>query len=119
MQISGFGHGGGHGPGNLQMAREVLATRGWRGLFLGLVPTLGRDVPGCAYSLHTMITQSDLRHSYAVFFASYEFLKRSFAAIPLLRTSDGESSGGHGGGDAHGGGGLSPIAVILAGKLGL
>lgn len=46
MQVSGFGHGGEHGPGNLQMAREVIATRGWRGLYLGFVPTLWRDVPG-------------------------------------------------------------------------
>lgn len=99
MQVSGFGHGGGHGPSNLQMAQEVIATRGWRGLYLGFVPTLGRDVPG-----------------YAVFFTSYEFLKRTFAALPILRSVS--SSGGHGGGDnPHGGGGLSPVAVILAGGM--
>jgi hypothetical protein len=30
------------------MVREVIATRGWRGLYLGMVPTLWRDVPGYA-----------------------------------------------------------------------
>lgn len=96
MQVGGFGHGGAAGPGNMEMAREVIATRGWRGLYLGMVPTLWRDVPG-----------------YAVFFASYEFLKRSFAALPFLRAAPGAAEGADD--DPHGAGGLSPVAVILAG----
>lgn len=96
MQVGGFGHGGAAGPGNMEMVREVIATRGWRGLYLGMVPTLWRDVPG-----------------YAVFFASYEFLKRSFAALPFLRAAPGAAEGADD--DPHGAGGLSPVAVILAG----
>jgi hypothetical protein len=53
-----------------------------------------------------------LESRYAVFFASYEFLKRSFAALPFLRAAPGGSEGED---DPHGAGGLSPVAVIMAG----
>jgi len=45
-QVAGLGHEGGHGPGSIAMARQVIASRGWLGLYLGMVPTLWRDVPG-------------------------------------------------------------------------
>lgn len=111
----------------MEMVREVIATRGWRGLYLGMVPTLWRDVPGYrpasppsimgafhAFSgAHLLIRGWSLVARYAVFFASYEFLKRSFAALPFLRAAPGAAEGADD--DPHGAGGLSPVAVILAG----
>jgi solute carrier family 25 carnitine/acylcarnitine transporter 20/29 len=95
MQVQGLGHGHGGGVGNIAMAKQVLAARGARGFFLGFVPTLGRDVPG-----------------YAVFFTTYEYLKRKLGSINLLKKGDDphhQQTAGHGHGD------LNPIAVIFAG----
>jgi hypothetical protein len=82
----------------------VIAARGPQGLYLGYVPTLWRDVPG-----------------YALFFGSYELLKREFAKIPIFRKAhvpepENEHKHGHGGGHGgHGGDDLNPVAFILAG----
>ena len=67
MQVMGLGHGSAAhlqqdskvgSPSSFQVARDIVKQNGVRGLFLGLVPTLCRDVIG-----------------YGFFFWSYEGLK--------------------------------------------
>ncbi|KYQ90883.1 mitochondrial substrate carrier family protein [Tieghemostelium lacteum] len=72
MQLQGGDHG--HSGSNIQTAKSIVSEAGYRGLYRGLGATMYRDVPGLA-----------------VFFTSYEMLKRQLGV-----------TGGHGGGSSSG-----------------
>lgn len=98
LQVMGIGHG--HGnlegvkvPSSLQVAREIVKNRGLLGLYLGLLPTLYRDVIG-----------------YGFFFTGYEGLKL-WAEGPVATHA--VDSGKH----EHHGHGASMIAVTVSGGL--
>jgi len=80
-------------PSATQVAREIIKARGIRGLYLGLLPTLYRDVIG-----------------YGFFFGSYEYLKGLTHGPVDAHTPDSEKSSPHSQtGDL--------LSVILAGGL--
>jgi hypothetical protein len=98
MQVMGLGHGHTPAPGEpanikvpttLDVTRSTFKAGGVRGLYLGMVPTIYRDVPG-----------------YGIYFAAYEAIKRAF---PSVAAAEDHEEGG-----AHGGASL-PVVVLSGG----
>lgn len=89
MQVMGLGHGApvpdSKVPGSIDVFRQVLKEGGIRGVYLGMVPTLMRDLPG-----------------YGVYFICYEAIKRQFSGLSKDE------------GDAHGHG-VGFVPIVLAG----
>jgi len=97
MQVMGLGHGSSAASNSVKQLttfdvfKSTMRTGGLRGIYLGMVPTLLRDVPG-----------------YGVYFFVYESLKRQFG----ISEHDNEGSEN---GSSHGGANIA--TVILSGGL--
>ncbi|KAL0482011.1 mitochondrial substrate carrier family protein Y [Acrasis kona] len=84
MQVMGLGHGapqaeGTKVPGSMSVFRQVVRDGGLRGAYLGMVPTICRDLPG-----------------FGVYFITYEAIKRQFSTLTSNEESTHEESHGFG-----------------------